>query len=976
MRYWQEQASAAAAEEEQIEKLVKQKVAAWIAGLKKRYKFPDRKLRREELEKVKETLEKERLRIERLLSKDNFYLQRKINPFYKALKKEIVIRLPGIPRAQRNKAAETVALGTIRALQNILRTLTEANFGQALEAIFPEALQEDDNTKMRSEKFKEELPKIVENLEPYFEDSIKPLAQITQQLNEKIFGEAETVSAINLPLEVLFEEIRDQLKPEPGRTIEQEWEAFKEWLYTSGYPTQMIIRLIKSDPTVFTGSAKTIIKTIKESILPGLTTRRQFFNIFAMGLKGLMVTEWSAAVHGWFEYVGKEKFEEDYGPWEKWREIPYEVAMDIKKRLRDELTLVETGEKTVSFKEREKLLTYTRLFEYIEAFKEFQEEHPRLAGAFQRFGWLYSWPVRHPHTMLIYQLRKAGPYAPRLLLEFYTKWLLQTALRHAVVKATEKYWWGWERKYVPLIGYKTVWKPAEWVKTKVKEKLSRLGKAVLKKLGLEKVALKIAGLLSGWGTAISLMWKEIKKAAKALVLGFIAVLITLGKTVATGFAIGAGLGIGVGGFLGFKAGAALGAKLGGTIGGVIGGPIGAIAGGIIGGIVGAILGTIGGYLWVTKVLPWWHSLTAPITAPAAAEAVGGAGALTVIELTPNAIIAGATPVVIGALAVGTIIFTSSAFVIPVEEKVYGSRYIQIQKGFDINGERQTTTIFEYDDIKGKNLNYAIKVTILEKTLTNVVINDKLEIIGEEVIELHNETWDKNNTPELAEMKPGDSWETSYTIVPDDQFRDSYISNTVTVTSDEGETQTLTLTLTVGQPPVPESVFLIRKIVDILRTCPGLPKEGGYARVNRSTWPTAEKCLEEAGIPNYVIDVFDRCTAAYYQPKGELQCVCFLVAATLGDFPGKAAARDYCSEPTSGYTFMTDWENIQEGDIIASDKSITGHVAMVSLPPVKNERGQLLHIEVAEAIGTNGVVQYRDVDVSVLKTRYCGYLRKK
>lgn len=525
---------------------------------------------------------------------------------------------------------------------------------------------------------RKEIPSIAADFSAYYPDVARSLGARAKQ-EELIGHQINFESATNLPLQELPPEISEQIQPERGKTLQDIKNEIADWLYTQGYPTQTLIKLVKSEYPIIKGPAKVALKTIKEGLLPGLTLREQFFRLLAMGPEGLMATEWDLAVRAWYDYAGEKKFKEEFEPWgalepKDWQKIPYQIALELKERIKEELKAVKSEEKTVSFKEREILLTYNRLFEFLDLIKQFQEKHPFLAGTLHRFSQVFSWPARHPHIMLAYHLSKSGPYAPRLITEFYTGWFLQTAFTRLIVRLTERFPWGWKRKYIPLLGWKTVWKPTEKLKGWIKKKLFGFSRRILRKIGLEKLALKIAGFFSGWGTVISIFWKDIKKAFERLLASFLIVLLTWGKAAATGFAIGSMIGIGVCGFFGFQAFAALGAKIGGTIGAAILGPVGAIFGGIIGGF---LFGAIGAFiaLGLQKLAPGFGpSITVPFTAPTitGAAGLGGPGIITQATaalpnfVAPVLLTTGAT-VVGGSLLLNVI--TSSAFVIPEEMAV-------------------------------------------------------------------------------------------------------------------------------------------------------------------------------------------------------------------------------------------------------------------------------------------------------------------
>lgn len=372
------------------------------------------------------------------------------------------------------------------------------------------------------------------------------------------------------------------------------------------------------------------------------------------------------------------------------------------------------------------------------------------------------------------------------------------------------------------------------------------------------------------------------------------------------------------------------------------------------------IGVFGGLGVLIAKIGEWLGLSGGPAAAAAAEELGGA--LTAIDLTPAAKIIIPSLGGIAGLAMTTIMITSSAYIIPSEGEIYGSKYIQVQKGFDINGQAQNRLEFTNDEIVGQTINYGIEVNIIDKVLTDIKINDKLEIIKNDVVLYQQENWSAGSL---------DTWTTTYSVKADDRFKDAYVSNTVTVTTAEGESQILNLTLTVGQPPAPASAALARKIINALLGCQDLDRLLNGVVINKDNWPTAENCLRTNGVPQTAIDQLARFQNNFYN----LQCVHFVVAATNGDLEYKGSAKDYCSKPAGAYKRRVDWEGVKEGDILASDYQGPGHVALV-LRRFDNSQGELLYLEVAEAIGDNGVVQTRmPVKKETLVSRYCGYLRK-
>lgn len=247
----------------------------------------------------------------------------------------------------------------------------------------------------------------------------------------------------------------------------------------------------------------------------------------------------------------------------------------------------------------------------------------------------------------------------------------------------------------------------------------------------------------------------------------------------------------------------------GTIAGIITFGIGAVGGAIIGwaigGPVGAAIGFFVGPIITGLIATFLKNLLFPEGAVVGAGGLGAGGIGAVPSLTPYAaptlLLAGATVL---PAAIFTLMVISESFVVPGEEIGYGSRFIQISKGYSVasfqNEDRLPNSVAE----NSETITYQVKVDVSQPTqpLTDIVVTDKLVVTnaaGSQSFDLG--TWDKKTDPQLAQMGAGDSWEKTYTFGLNPGFIDSVFSNTVTVKSAEGETQTGTLSFIIGNPPV-------------------------------------------------------------------------------------------------------------------------------------------------------------------------------
>jgi len=927
--YWQEKAQKLTKTKKEINQLVEQNVAAWIAGLRKNYQSATP-------QEFVQILKQRQKKIEKIFKKRTKAIRKLIAPLEKTI-------------------AQTTSKETAQQITEKILFSPEINSPRNFARKLKELLYEE---KVPLKKASQ-LASFFSNYYPQVKQALYFKAQQREVLGSTVDWE----SATNLPLKEPPEEVKDQIKPPAEKNLQEEWQEVASWWQTQGYPGQTLLALVKADPGIFKGGAKEIINNIKKALLPGLPLQSQLLIILSAGKEELAARKIEAIRGAYDALYGEGSFKKEYQKFlqgspsdeENLKLFALGKIDEIKKHLKDyqEGKEIKVQGKLISFKQKEDFLLYNRLLDLVDKIEELSQNHPFLAGLLRGPVKILAFPLRHQTITTFYQLSKVGPYAPRVIIEeLLIKQTLRWFWRSSIVRLTSKFSWGWEVKKIPFVGTKVVWKPLEKAKSWFKEKASKIFGKILKKLGLKKLVLALAG--GGIvGSLLAIFKKPIKKALKVLGLFFISMLnwaMTYGPLATTFFGIGA-----VGGGIG---GVVVGLKVGGILGAAVGGPLGVFLGAGLGTLLA--IGLIKGWQSLTG---WWQGTTASV-------GTTGMGGLTGISLTANAIIAPATLVGLGTLAAGTIILTSSAFIIPIGQKTYGSKYIQIQKGFDINGQPQKKLEFQNEEIIGQKINYGLRINIVDKDLHQVKVNDRLEIIKEKTTVYQEKNWD------LGEMKANTSWEQNYAVLADESFQNSYLANIVTVSSQEGEKQTLVLELTIGNPPVPASVALAKRIVSKLLACPELSRQGLGVVVSRTSWPQAKACLEstqdnQPAIPQNIINLLGRFETNFYY----LQCVHFVVAVTNNSLPSKPAARDYCHQSIDGYTLHTDWNNIQLGDIIASDRSEAGHVAIVTSLPPKNSKKEFPYIGISEAIGTNGVVQTRQIDHETLLSNYCGYLRK-
>lgn len=361
---------------------------------------------------------------------------------------------------------------------------------------------------------------------------------------------------------------------------------------------------------------------------------------------------------------------------------------------------------------------------------------------------------------------------------------------------------------------------------------------------------------------------------------------------------------------------------------------------------------------------------------------GGLGAVTGVAAgTPTAIVtttsispalATTALVSVGSALIGTGILTyvshanrSTAFVAPFgpPEGVvpYESEYIRIEKRADRN-------YFDNSELATpQTITYTITITPRQNPLANVQIEDNFFLDSFSSPPQIVSTLDPSDIPEEINQPITLTYQINNI---DSRYRDTRIRNQLTLRAQIGsvsDSVTVSETVNIGQPPLPAAAQLAQDIVNALLNCPGLnPSATNGVIVNRASWPIARNCLINAGI-DYPV-VINALEANFNQGFNFLQCVHFAIAASMGGLPGKGAAADYCHEPTSGYELITNWEGVAEGDYIVSDRGYAGHIAVVILVD-----GDI--IRVAEAMGDTGSVQFRNLGMAVLETRYCGFLRR-
>lgn len=483
--------------------------------------------------------------------------------------------------------------------------------------------------------------------------------------------------------------------------------------------------------------------------------------------------------------------------------------------------------------------------------------------------------------------------------------------------------------------------------------------------GLQRLSKKLlTGILvgTGIGTIVSLVvtfWPQIKGALKrmgqALLLWFIG-LYSWAAQYGPGVLVGAGLGSAAGAAgsvaAAVKVGIAVTAATGGNV------LFGALAGfgtWIVANLVfiplGGVLGGSLGYLF-TKAWLGIKSALSSILGTGVEMTTTGAGVGLTFDL------AGAAKTVLigtGSLITGLYFYTqlvNTSSLLPPEglEFLAGSKYIELEKGVQV-GEESDKNQFEdryhlpndICDSPAKTVYYQISLKV-SKTLTDIKITDKTTRTGEYgSVTVQEKSW------EIDDLEKGKAWESevySFQLTPD--FKDSYLSNTVTVTSAEGEEKTATLTLKIGNPPTPPLAEAANLLAEKLIAC--------YDKnIDAHDLADNGECLKKAGLSQPVIDEIIRSVGG---GRFYLQCVGFVSASS--QIAGQPItifghAKEFYGKDNRNYRWHAHQEmnQIKEGDIFVSAAAPYGHIGVVNLVNANGFR-------LAEALGDQqGLVRYQN-----------------
>ncbi len=319
--------------------------------------------------------------------------------------------------------------------------------------------------------------------------------------------------------------------------------------------------------------------------------------------------------------------------------------------------------------------------------------------------------------------------------------------------------------------------------------------------------------------------------------------------------------------------------------------------------------------------------------------------------------AGKVLAISGGLITGLYFYTqlvNTSSLLPPEglEFLVGSRFIEIEKGVQV-GEESDKNQFEdrYNlpndicDPPTKTVYYQIGLKV-SKDLTDIKITDKTTRTGEYgSVTVQEKNW------EIGDLKKDNQWESevySFTLTPD--FKDSYLSNTITVTSAEGEEKTITLTLKIGNPPLPPLAEAAEQLAIKLISCYG-------EHVDASDLADNGECLKKAGIPQPAVDEILRSVGG---GRFYLQCVGFVSAASqmagqpitlMGD------AKKFYGKNNRNYRWHSNVEitKIKTGDIFVSAAGENGHIAIAQPPNLNGFR----LVEVLGDDKNKGLVRYQD-----------------
>jgi hypothetical protein len=230
-------------------------------------------------------------------------------------------------------------------------------------------------------------------------------------------------------------------------------------------------------------------------------------------------------------------------------------------------------------------------------------------------------------------------------------------------------------------------------------------------------------------------------------------------------------------------------------------------------------------------------------------------------------------------------------------------------------------------------------------------------------------WDKSNDPSLEALTPSASWNKLYGFSLTDEFKDSLVSNTITVeaTNEEGttETKTITLTFKIGNPPLPPLVIIAENLISRLRAC------SNDIRVTSSNFNG--DCVKNPAYDPQGISFKDSTVAEIKRSVSDfvwLQCVGFVMAILeeadrpkpTPTSPGNASNFFEAAGPDYAWIPSSHLREIKEGDIFVSRRFGEGHIGIVHNVNIDG-------FQLAEALGIDDPVMGRGI------VQYTGYSYK-
>ncbi|MBU0619181.1 hypothetical protein KKD62_03015 [Patescibacteria group bacterium] len=432
----------------------------------------------------------------------------------------------------------------------------------------------------------------------------------------------------------------------------------------------------------------------------------------------------------------------------------------------------------------------------------------------------------------------------------------------------------------------------------------------------------------------------------------------------------------------------------------------------LGTIAGYFLGTLLGWpLWATSLLSFGLGITGtllwlPYIQPFLAGAFSAlttfiSGLISSLTGTLSAAIAGLTlTTIIGAFTIVTALTLFVTTVIITSIMVYQdarmllapneSACFQVIKEYSISGNKQKA---EAGDIISYNISIIPKTTV-----TNAVIEDHIiyrlsmgtnienfldpEILNLSYTSVDDFSEDLDIRPEFQAIvlkwqvnELSTPLEISYQVKVSDTYVEGEIENTILAdgqaVDDQGEKlQCLISYSRFVNGNCREAAEIALRFVEALseNSCSNLDRVPlfNYPIINRTTWPTAEICLENASIPQATINRLGDWHLANYSCA---QCLGTVIAWAYGagitGWPPAEYAGAMANNPPAGYSWQLTGGNenlISAGDMVVWNDN-PGHIAMVTKVNF-GLLGGISSLEIAEALG----------EYEIGGVDYCGAVR--